>query len=183
MFLFQSVQKGAQGASAQQLIPPGNFTPQMKQWLGAAEPAAKEFREMIAERTKTLRANKVYLGPNVADPSFFYRLRPGQTAQNLPEYVGEESFALTHNLPFVKRDVDYMKNPANFAGAPEEVRAQRKVFLDAFESPQFSRSIVSEQEFGLLGRLIYEGRQEGAKNRGILFSSTSCKIPQQSRQW
>ena len=174
MFLFQSAQKSApeqqaQGAQAQSLIPFSKFTPQMKRWLGALELSANELKTLITERTKALRSNVVYFGPNSMDTSFFYRLMPGQTADNLAEYTQEEHFALKHHLPFVQRDVDCMKNSLIFATAPAETKAQRAEFLSAFKTPEFNRSIVSEQEFGLLGRLVYDSRQEGAQGKGIIF--------------
>ena len=173
MFLFQSTaQKKSQqepGKAHQMLIPYENFTPQMKQWLAAVETAANGLEKTVAGMTKKLSPNIVYFGPNMLDTSFFYRLMPGQTSHSLEDYLDEEHFAFKHRLPFVQRDVDFINNPANFANASSKTREQRSDFLDAFKKPEFSRAMVSEEEFGLLGRLIYDGRQEGVKGRGILF--------------
>ena len=181
MFLFQTARKPfvqnpaqaqpAQGAASQvqPLIPFEKFTPQMKQWLGAVEIAAKDLRNLVSNRTKGLSDNTVYLGPNVIDPSFFYRLTPGQQSYFLPDYTDEEHKAMKHRVPFLKRDMDYMANPANFSGAPDSTLRQRAELINAFKKPEFVREMVSEHEFSLLGRLIYDGRQEGVKNKNILL--------------
>ncbi len=165
----QPAKQPAPDGIGQGLMQCKDFTPRMREWLAAAEQAAKGLRTTVCEWSKVLAPDSIYLGPNPLDTSFFYRITPGQVSYDLKDYIDEEHLSAKHGVPFVQRDIDFLKNPANFSKATKQTLQQRRDLLNGLKKQPVARSVVGEQEFGLLGRLIYDGRQDGVDGKGTLL--------------